>query len=186
MFSSITWESFLVTVLVLVGGYYCIATLLLYHKEITSFFKQKQTPPSEQEHPTETDEPESNSLIGSISHEESWLNQRSSLVNTEEIVFDEAESTEIPEEIAESGKQDLLTGSVADLMEEIKTLLQLVKECGSNKEECASLFQPLFQRYPHIKNTSYQAAINRHICEESKSQFSFNIEPLDVRSWWEE
>jgi hypothetical protein len=185
MFSSITWEVFFSTVLLAVGVYYFISTVLLFHKEITGLFKAKSDGPIHREHHGQEEVNETEAIIGAVSHEENWLTHRTSLVDSEDVRMAETDTHEMPDTIQAPGEQELLNGTIADLMQEIKTLLQLIGEYKSSKEECAELFGALFQKYPLLKDTSYQRAINQHICEENKAQFSFDIQPLDVRSWWE-
>jgi hypothetical protein len=183
MFNTITWETFFVTAFLIAGSYYAITTLLLFHQEITGWFKSKPvaiTPTNETVH-----SPGEDGIMGRVSPEEDWLSQRSSIINSEEVQIAELDTDDMPDTIQSPGESELLNGSVADLMQEIQTLLQMAAEYNSTKEECAPLFISLFERYPHLKNTAYAQAINRHICEEGKSKFSFDIALLEVRSWWE-
>lgn len=183
MFNAITWENFLTTALLIVGGYYFITTFLLFHREITDWFKSKPVAPTA---PTvNQNTPDDTGIMGAVSPEEDWLSQRSSVVSSEDMQVSELNTDELPDTISLPGESELLNGSVADLMQEIKTLLQMAAEYKSSKEECVPLFTALFERYPHLKNTAYAQAINRHICEEGKSKFSFDLQLLEVRSWWE-
>lgn len=186
MFNSITWESFLYAGVLLVGGYYAITTLLLYSQEITAWFRPK--PLAFTTTSTTTDEETTinrSPVMGSVSKEEDWLQKRTALVDSEDIVVDEETIDELPETITAPGESDLLNGSVADLTNEITALLNMAAEYNSSKEEVSSLFIALFERYPHLKGTTYAQAINKLICEKGKTNPAFNFNPLEVRSWWE-
>jgi hypothetical protein len=183
MFNAITWENFLTTAFLLAGSYYLITSLLLFHKEITGWFKSK--PVVLTASTVNQNTPDDNDIMGAVSPEEDWLSQRSSVVNSEDMQVSELNTDELPDTIQSPGESELLNGSAADLMQEIKTLLQMAAEYQSRKEECVPLFTALFGRYTHLKDTAYAQAINRHICEEGKSKFSFDLQLLEVRSWWE-
>lgn len=185
MFNSITWESFLYASALLIGGYYVVTTLLLYHQEIIAWFKPKPFAPTATAPLPEEDTPEREPMMGSVSAEEEWQHKRSALIDVEEVIIAEEATNEIPDTITAPGKTDLLNGSIADLMQEIKTLLEMAAEYQSSKEEVAPLFTALFERYPHLKNTAYSQAVNRHVCEEGKTKFAFDLQPIEVRAWWE-
>lgn len=185
MFNTITWESFLYAGALFIGGYYVITTLLLYHQEIINWFKPKPlarttTAPSPDESYADQE-----SVMGSVSAEEAWLSKRTAVVESEAIIIAEAADDEMPETITKAGETDLLNSSVSELMQEVKALLNMAAEYKSSKAEVAPLFNALFERYPHLKNTTYAHAINKHICEEGKSKFVFEFHTLEVRAWWE-
>lgn len=183
MFNTITWQQFLLAALLIVGVYYVTATLLLFRKEISAWFKPKPIPiePDKDDPLTTTD----NALMGKAAEEEDLFSRRSSIVHSEELVVSRVSTDEMPDTIQTPGEVQLLTGTIADLMQEISVLLQMAEEHQSTKEECSQLFISLFERYPNLKDTAYAHTVNRHICEEGKSKFSFDVEMLEVRSWWE-
>lgn len=184
MFNTITWETFFNAILLLAGGYYAITTLLLFSPEIIQWFKPKSLALSTAA-PPDASTSDHDAIMGSVSAEEDWLARRTSLVNSQDIEVSDEVSDEMPDTIMAPGESDLITGTVSDLMQEIKTLLQMADEYKSSKEEMAPLFIALFERYPNLKNTAHAQAISRHICEEGKSKFSFDLELLEVRTWWE-
>jgi len=186
MFTSITWEIFFTAILLIVGGYYSITALLLYHKEIVQWFKFR----SQQSTVTTPErEPESSpsvGIMGGINQGNTSAPLKTS-VNIEEVAI--AASDDEPEIIHSPTlqvKDDLLIGSVADLLQEIKTLVQLVAEYKSDKSETQSLFHALLVRYPHLRDTTYQEAIGLYICDAAKGQFSFDVSPKEVSAWWNE
>jgi len=182
MFNAITWENFFTTVLLVVGGYYFITSVLLYHSEISNWFKSKVQPASP---PLTAPGTANNDIVGPAAPEENRQTRKSSFVSAEDVLVTAGTSEEFPDTIQTPGESELLTGTVEDLMEEIKTLLELAHEYQSSKEECAALFTSLFERYSHLKGTAYESAVNRHVHEEGKSKFSFDVQLLEVRSWWQ-
>ncbi len=166
MFNTISWELFFVTVTILVGAYYFIVVLLLYAHEITrwrkSFFNK--------------------------SHENVLV------IPNEDVHVMGIRNESIPEEGAEkngvsssltSGSGDALVGTVADLLEEIKTLIQLTAENNWDKSKSQSLFQALFARYSMLKNTTHQQSISEYIADASSDEFPFEISVAEAMTWWE-
>lgn len=187
MFSSITWELFLTAVVVVIGGYYGITTLLLYHREIMQWVKSRGLSPVVQMGSTAVSEP-SRSVMGNI-QKGSTQELRSSIGTAEEInvaATDEEPDTVHSPEAVKSFDDHLLIGSIADLLQEVKTVSQLIAECKSDKAEGESLFRTLLLRYPHLRSTTYRDAINLYILDTARNQFSFDLSSFEINSWWEE
>lgn len=186
MFNAISWTDFLTTVAVLIAGYYAITILLLYANEIKSLFRRKsliETP--EDIHSTA---PLDRTILGGVS-KESTLQDRSSFASADEFSFSES-NHEVPEMLTPVAKQPLsnhalIIGSVSDLLQEIKTLIQMVTEYKSGKAESETLFRTLLQRYPQLKTTEYRTAITQFIWETAQTQFPFALEQAEVEQWWE-
>jgi len=199
MFNSITWELFVTSFAGLIGSYYFITTLLLYHKEITQWVKSRLTgSQSLTLQPSDTAISHTQDILGAANNEtrNETRNEnknenkrdaeRTSVVESEDIaggVTDDEPDT-ITTTAVSNHHDALLIGSVADLLNEIKTLIQLSAEYQSGKEECADLFKASLLKYPHLKGTTYQYAINGYICEESKNQFAFDLTLQEVAQWW--
>lgn len=184
MFTSITWEIFFTATALIVGSYYGITALLLYHKEIVQWFKSKSQQSLVTTHEREAESTPSVGVMGGINQDTTRAPLKTS-VNIEEVAI--AVSDDEPETIHSpviQVKDDLLIGSVADLLQEIKTLVQLIAEYKTDKSESQSLFHALLIRYSHLCNTSYQDAIGLYICMEAKDQFSFDLSAKEVATWW--
>lgn len=191
MFNAITWEAFLTTVILLAGGYYFITTLLLYHTEITSWVKSRtgQSPAI----PTQPSEPiaerSNDNILGNVNVDDQLHTQRTSTVDADDLKFgvsDDHES-EIVAPVSKPLPQadHLIIGSVADLLQEVKTLIQLITEYKSDKVESASLFRTLLLRYPHVKSTDYKDAISLYICQAATAQLPFTLSLEETMAWWE-
>jgi len=191
MFNSISWEIYTTAALVIALGYYVITSLLLYSHELVRWVKSRST--SSNDLPSR--EPESissqASVMGGINRLEGFIDQRTSSVNLDAIAV--TSQDEIQEEIvlpktstASSTSDHLLVGSVADLLEEIKTLIQLIAEYKSSKPESQEFFHALFLRYPQLVGTTYQEAVSLYICETARDQVSFELTFPEVYSWWKQ
>ena len=185
MFNSITWEFFTTSIISLVAGYYFITTFLLFRKEIVGWvrshrenasFKSLETP----------DDKLSISVMGNILNDKE-AHFRSTISSSEDVnVFTHNEQPETIQVTAERNYDCILISSVGDLIQEIKSLIELVSECKSDKTECVSLFRTLFLRYPHLLDTPYFDSINLYVIEVGKTQFSFDLSLNEVSSWWKE
>ncbi len=186
MFKTITWEIYTITALTIGLVYYVISALLLYRSELIRWLKSQPSssqPPSRETESIATHD----NVMGGINPSEAA--QRTSSADPETIAV--STHDEIPEDIVLSSSNSslsrndhLLVGSVADLLEEIKTLIQVIAEYKSSKPESRAFFHALFIRYPQLAGTSYQEAISLYICDAARNQFSFELSFPEVTSWW--
>ncbi|MEX2233510.1 MAG: hypothetical protein WD824_15205 [Cyclobacteriaceae bacterium] len=187
MFTSISWQEFFLVISFSVVSYYCLATLLLFRQEITSLFRGHSfnLRPADEVSEFADSGP---GIMGTIQHQEESVNQRTSINAAWEIeVFPSNDDPETFSDIKQGPSPEnaaMLIGSVADLLQEIKTLVELVGEYKSAKEEGSSLFQTLFSRYPHLRESIYQEPINLYIYQTAKSTFDFDLELQEIRQWW--
>lgn len=185
MFESISWQQFISTTALLIGGYYVITVLLLYSSEISNIFKQKKTKltnPKVREH--QTDSNESIELMGSVrftaSHSENV--PREEKVEAERLSIAATHEPEEPMTVAVSETEEVLLKSVATLLEEINTLKEVVG-MGS-KDECAELFRTLLSNYADLSQSAREPEITAFIHNACIAQGQFQIELSEVKSWW--
>jgi hypothetical protein len=185
MFSSINWEIFITTCALLIGGYYFISTLLLFHKEIIHWVKSRGQSAVESEFSNGDCETRVD-MMGGV-RKESFHDLRSSNTSAEEIdVVSDAEEPESISSPAQMHPDSLLIGSVSDLLQEIKTVVQLVAECKSDRNESTSLFRTLLLRYPHLRSSNYQEVVSQYILDTAKPEVPFELSMEEIRTWWHE
>lgn len=188
MFSTITWEAFLITVTLIVSGYYVITALLLYHKEIIQRFNRKPDQVSDECLPDRA--ASAPDIMGIKSELESA--PRTSSVPAEEVGVSTADNDSgEPEAITvlrqTSGDESrLLIGSVADLLQEVGIIFRLAGESRSPKAECEALLRTLLLRYPHVRKTAYRKTVTDYICQAGGKHLTFVPEPQEVERWWDE
>lgn len=185
MLNSISWQEFLTCLIVLFGGYYFITILLLYSAEITTFFKPKPT----NEHPAKssTDIRSATSIMGpAIQDHDAEQTSRTTVSNAQEIAFGSDDEHQDEIELARPAHKtgDLLVGTIADVIQDIKAVLNAVADAGHDKDETASLFQALLERYPQLKGTAHQDAITQFICETAATRLPFELNKSEVNAWW--
>ncbi len=185
MFNSISWQEFFLVIGFSAVAYYCLATLLLFRVEILSLFRGNFSKFGPAEDVSDVPDSESG-IMGNVQEEP--VSPRTSLDSAREIeVFPSNDDPETFSEVRQApAAQDpaMLIGSVSDLLQEIKTLVELVVEYKSPKQEGISLFQTLLLRYPHLRDSIYQEPVNLYIYETAKSRFHFELELDEIRQWW--
>ena len=186
MFNSISWQEFFLLIGLSALAYYSLTILLLFRTEVFSLFRDRfsRSPPVNQVPDVPDSEP---GMMGNVQKGEP-VSLRTSLDSARDIeVFPSNEGPESFSEVEQMpSAQDpsLLIGSVADLLQEIKTLVELIAQYKSPKEEATSLFQTLLLRYPHLRDSIYLEPVNFYICETAKSRFHFELNLDEIRQCW--
>lgn len=184
MFESISWDEFLLTIAILIIGYYFITSLLLFSSEITSIFKQRKSN-AQLDHDVvdQNDSSESNSLMGQARFE----NRTAKIVSREEKVGAEellvAPLVEVEEEVTLADVlQENLTHTITDLQQQIKSLAEI--SASNKKEDCIPLFQSLLSNYPELVGTDRQEQISVFLYNTCKEHCEFHLELNEINSWW--
>jgi hypothetical protein len=191
MLSSLSWNIFFTTIALLAVGYYAISTLLLYRGEISLWFKSKTGAPFSRPQAVvkpSSKPPQTDSIIGGISLQDARSDARSSSVSAEDFVIgeDEDDSNGIDQIPAVPMKDDLLIGTIADLLEEIKTVCRLIADTDADKAEAESLLRTLLTRYPNIADGSFRDAVTLYVCKELNERTVLDVSIPEAASWWEE
>jgi hypothetical protein len=76
----------------------------------------------------------------------------------------------------------LVIGTIADLLEEVKTLVQVIVDCEGDKEESISMFQSLLSKYTQLAETKFRTAINMFILEMYKDKCDFELTTSEIDS----
>ena len=187
MFNSISWQDFLIVIVVAISSYYIITSLLLYSGEITHIFKQKESkqidPDAHDDQNGSNERNDPSDLMGKIKYETEVNVPREKSVASEELQFQSSnESEEIITPVQSNQTDTLLIGTIADLLQEIKALAEVVSI--SSKEESISFFKSLLQRFSKLSGTHYEDAVNMFIYNSCKEQCSFDLQPNEIKSWW--
>lgn len=156
-----------------------VSGLLLYGREITFLVKQNSlnksaTPIQDDQVPSTNDI----NLMGNIKIDVPSENK----ISVEEVISQppkEAEDSVIAIDTVAAG---LVVGSVADLLEEIKSLASGLTGCP--REEAATMFQQLLSRHGNLVGTPYQESLNLVIVGELADKCSINFEPAEIATWW--
>ncbi|NOS90614.1 MAG: hypothetical protein HOP30_01715 [Cyclobacteriaceae bacterium] len=178
MFNSISWEQFLTAAGLLIGGYYLITTVAFYHREIFEWITNKnksKTPTPEREQPV-------GNLMGKVQPEQARP-IRKQTVAADELQFGPSAKDDEPEESTSNIK--MITGSVADLLQEIKTLADMIAENNSPHEEGIPLFKSLLEHYPNVRDSPFREAVTIVIHTTCKETCHFDVELNEVKQWWD-
>lgn len=171
MLQQFTWQQFLVAISILTLIWYSSVILLFYRKELKALLKGK-SPNDENNAPlphhwdkkVDALEPEAvDNLIG-----KSKLPDGVSIIGMDEIQFADEDS-----------KMQLL-GLVSDVIEEIKTIFNiLVKEDGT-KQDFFKLIEAVKEGYSGILTSQHIPQINEFIIANA----SFHLTPDEVENLW--
>lgn len=182
MLNSISWQEFLLFFLSITCTYYGIATLLLYHREIITFVKQKIFPRHSH---APTPQPDAYSpvddLMGATVIQSHHRVPREVHSTTEEIIAAPLKELEEPLTLSDN-PQITLIGTIADLLEDINTLAPITQNSG--QEECIALFKTLLAKYPMIPGTEYETMINTFISGSCKENGPADFNVSEIKSWW--
>ncbi|MBX2968243.1 MAG: hypothetical protein KF803_02645 [Cyclobacteriaceae bacterium] len=184
MLESISWQEFFTTVAVLLSGYYAITTLLLYSKEITSIFKQRQPNHSVQKNRVnQIDSNESNSLMGMARYEQGSesIVPREEVTNVDELNVAPLLQDEEPVTVIDLREELLLDDFIA-IQAEIKSLSEIITL--GTKEEGVSLFKTLISNYPQFIGTHFQPQIVQFIYESCENTNTHHFDQQEINSWW--
>ena len=180
MFNDISWTDFIIFIFLVTVAYYVVIILLFFRKEFINLLRGHGRPFRQAEFPQEKEENNSgDSIMGAV---------RPDAPNHEstpsELLEFGPHQSEDEFEPPTAKQATLQTGSVADLAEEIKSLSQILHDNQSTREEIASLFQSLLERYPHLIGTPAPASINELIVTELNVAPGLNITTGEVENWW--
>jgi hypothetical protein len=165
MLNSITWLQFLIAISAIAAVYYAVLGLLYYRTEIQTLFSGKATTKNLQESPVR-----SNSLVGKIREEEDPVEE--STIASDQL------------NLAEENPEATLLGPVADLLKELKGIIDTVAAENINKAQSIALMKALLIRYPQLLNTKYKKSIDLFIYENGIDQFTFDLSMKEVQSLW--
>ena len=165
MLNSITWLQFLIAISAIAAVYYAVLGLLYYRTEIQTLFSGKSPAKEPQVSPVR-----SSSLVGRIREEEDPVEE--STIASDQL------------NLAEEERETTLLGPVADLLKELKGIIDTVAAENIDKTRCIALIKALLIRYPQLLNTKYQKSIDLFIYENGIDQFTFDLSMKEVQSLW--
>lgn len=186
MLQSISWQEFISTIALFTGGYYVIAVLLLYSREIDNFFRQKKANLTTKEvGEDQVISNESFSLIGSVKNDRVEIENvpRGAKIESENLrILGMAEPEESISGSVTNDTDATLLKSISRLTEEVQTLTSVVAH--GSKEDCAELFRTLLSNYSDLVHTKHQPEITALIYNSCKEHCQFQIDLDEVKSWW--
>ncbi len=170
MLAQFTWQQFLVAAMILSLVWYLGVVLLYYRRDVFSYFSRryKKEPPERLHREWEEeleDEPEDESLMGSVREPEGL-----SSVQMDALRFS-------PKEEDPDASRDRQIGTVPDVLEELKSIFAVLQKEGGTKEDFISLLALVGAKYPGIKDTPSQRALNDYI--RQNVLFPISDEELD-------
>jgi len=165
-----SWQQFLVAALVLSLIWYVALVLALYREQLVDFLNGRRRPvsaPSRLRHEWDEeldDQPfEENNLMGKAVLPEGMSRVSMSDFSFAPVIKEPVELTGAAPDSGE-GKETQL-GTIPDVLEELKSIFHILETEGGGKAEFISLFGLVSGKYPKIKGTANERAINEYIRE---------------------
>jgi len=155
IFHQFTWQQFLVAALVLTVGWYVTIGLLYFRKELSGLRK-----PEKLKKDWEEELEDEGNLMGNARPVAGM-----DTVEMSEICF-------MPKE------QQL--GIIPDILEEFKSIRYILERDNGGKAEFISLFGLVSTKYPQVKGTANQDALNDYIREN----LPFEISEEELEELW--
>lgn len=168
MLQQFTWQQFLIAALVLSLIWYLLIFLLYYRNKPADFFSKRQLPEKLKREWDEEleDDPEENNLIGQPRQSEG-----KSSMPMDALRF-------APED--KDADRDTQLGIIPDVLEELKSIFHILQRENGGKEDFISLFKLISSKYPKIKGTPNQPALNEYIREN----VAFTISDEELNGLW--
>jgi hypothetical protein len=171
-----TWQAFLVAALILTLLWYAVVILLFYRKELNDFLSGNHPPAAKPEPLTHAwdedfeDDPlaDEETLMG-----KPVMPEGMSRLSMAQFGF----APNVKEITIEDDDKGTRLGLVPDVLEELKSIFHILEKENGNKEDFISLFGLVSTKYPKIRNTPNQQAINDYIRENLP--FKISDEELD-------
>ncbi len=192
MFNSFSWEQYLIFIATILTLYYLSILLLYFRMDFAAIFTAKKGNLSHSK--TEPKyynpfTPNPDSFMGSINPEKV---EDQIYIKTKE--NGEANITQVEDSSADKehpvnaepplSSDTFLLGTIADLVKEIKTLIQLLSENGGIKEDFLKMVATLLARYHNLKDTAYQDTISIFLVNECKGKFHYEISLDEIKMLW--
>ncbi|WP_419699064.1 hypothetical protein [Mucilaginibacter sp. NFX135] len=191
MLKHFTWQQFLIAALVLSIIWYLALILVFYRKKIQDYLKggyPKSTPPEPLIHDWDEefeDDPLSNEddLIG-----KPVLPEGMTRVSMAQFGFAPRVSPVTGEEDREADfkrentndERERQQSLVPDVLEELKSIFHVLETGEGTKQDFISLFGLVSAKYPHIKGTASQHALNAYI----RDNVLFPISDEELGNLW--
>jgi hypothetical protein len=179
MLKHFTWPQFLVAAVILALIWYAGVILLFYRQEISNFLNGKRkspAPPEPMQHHWEEDEAyepltgEEDNLVGKPA-----LPEGMSELSMAQFGFAPKVASQTVEE-----DKDTQLGLIPDVIEELKSIFHILEIEGGGKADFISLFGLISTKYPKIRNTPNQQALNDYIREN----LPFGISDMELNNLW--
>ncbi len=180
MLQQFTWQQFLIAALVLSLIWYAVVIILFFRKKLSDAIKRKSLPsrprvqssfdPRIEMDGEEPDGETEDELIGKPK-----LPEGVQELSMSEISFAPKQDN------GTAGELNDRLGRIPDVLEELKTLFNILKNEGGTKDDFFSLFSLIKSKYPGIKHSPHLPQLNEFILEN----LTFSISQAELDTLWD-
>lgn len=186
MLNQFSWQEFLTAALIVGTGYYTIATILLFHKEIIAFFKGK---PAYRLQP---------SVVSEVNEVTTVTQENDDLIPytppegySGQELPDESERPE-PIEVVAPDEQEfdstadasMIIGVVSDLLAEIKSVFLVCAENKTVRQEVLRFIHLLLRRYNSLAQSEYKDSITLYIYHAWNEHIGSPVDLNEIGHCW--
>lgn len=197
MLKHFTWQQFLIAATILTAVWYVAVTLIFYKHRIQGLLSGKHGPADApeplrrawdeefEEVPAEVED----GLVGKPTLPEGTSKVSMGMFSfAPDVKEDKAEqgpnksweTEDLENEQTDDDGRKRQQSVVPDVLEELKSIFHILETEQGTKEDFISLFHLVSSKYPNIKGTSNQQALNEHIREN----LPFNITDEELNILW--
>lgn len=195
MFKHFTWQQFLITALVLSFIWYAVVILILYRQKIQDYLNGKykdNKPPEPLGHAWDEefeDEPseDENDLMGKPALPQGMTRLSMAQFGFAPPIDEPVVKQELKENREEDFENENIDESrkrqqsvVPDVLEELKIIFHILETQQGTKQDFISLFGLVSAKYPKIKGTANEQALNEYIREN----VLFPISDKELNNLW--
>lgn len=180
MFELLSWGEYLFGLLTAAAGYYIFIALVFYRNEVLnpSGFGKKQAFAERIGRPFNK-QPD---IMGKAQPDIFPISKHVTIENPDQLII--AEVKPLSNDPDTAAKDALLIGFIADLLQESKTLINVIAENKPGMEQTIGMIRSLLSRYSHLSLTKFRSAINLFILDLLKDDLSIDMNPADIDQLW--
>ncbi len=185
MLHQISWQTYALSVIVLLILYYLYIGILFYKTEICGFYYRisGRQPVRDINNNHFIPAPEYQ-IMGMAKPDDA----RS--IPDEFIKFgptdnpDELNADEQKEAIIPTATDSRQISQFSEMIAEVKMLIRVINESAETRENFEMLFKLIVQKYPDLVGTPFQHQIIEFLLEESEGQFPFDMTYAELEAYW--
>lgn len=181
MLNAISWQDFLMTILILISGYYIAYFLVFYRQEITGWVNATSKPSPLPQEADDLIRQDKGDMLGKARNPQDDRGEY--LEPGDEIRFaDHAQHD--PFQMGNSEDYAPLMGNVSDFLNEFKSLAQIISENNASRQDAEPMFKAMLEKYSGLRNTPFFDAINMHLHGICRETCEFDLHLNEVITWW--
>jgi len=181
MLNVISWQDFIMTILILISGYYIAYFLVFYRQEITGWVNASSKPSPLPQEADDLIRQDKGDTMGKAKNPQDDRGEY--LEPGDEILFARDPQHDLLHKRNNEDSAPLM-GNVSDFLNEFKTLAQIISENNASRLDAEPMFKAMLEKYSGLRHTPFFDAINMHLHGICKETCEFDLHLNEVIAWW--